>query len=644
MSSSGDALARRLKGKAHKKYKDVDYDSIQKLLDAKKRVAQSSVSKVLKIKDQSKKATEEKITHLHRGIWQVEHGRLERLRLRLENALENSLAFEQTNDDVVDNAYLEFQIKYASHVERFYDMKLAVEDKVIELQSMARAIASSLRRGNTTMTADRSPSDVLDEHHRLQRLLFAEADKLRECEAVLHDAGHSLINTNDGGAFVTSDDLESANSTPVPPQTPDDSDIDLLYHDASDATSDLEDGIRHIFPELLSCADEELKLHILSEIQELRSKFASRADALRLVDKTRGDKLCGWNHEDHHWYIKLEKEYLRPSNQKKLKELCKLAGTSCRQLMFERMLMERPKFTRADLVTHEDAVASHRYIVKQISHLRVSEKAELENLRDHANSALEMARKLQEQQLMAVEEQAAFDSIRLQMSEKIFQWKREQLSHAMKSQREEQTRLQYQQEWEEQEETRIQAERASLKKKVQQHKEEQNCIAALAKEEELRKNKEQRILQLEQAKVNEKRIEHRRALEQEKIARARAHEVYLDELARQKEQRLDALRATVKIEASIDPERTRQHTVASSTAADANIDHRLGIPGRTSGRTFVNHGYSQKDVASDRRLRVEAAIRQAGLHGTEYARAALGRVQPPSQPRPDMKSSVFQSE
>ena len=46
-------------------------------------------------------------------------------------------------------------------------------------------------------------------------------------------------------------------------------------------------------------------------------------------------------------------------------------------------------------------------------------------------------------------------------------------------------------------------------------------------------------------------------------------------------------------------------------------------------------------MAQDKRLRIEAALRRANLHMTDYGRNILSNVPPPSQPRRDMQSTAF---
>lgn len=48
-----------------------------------------------------------------------------------------------------------------------------------------------------------------------------------------------------------------------------------------------------------------------------------------------------------------------------------------------------------------------------------------------------------------------------------------------------------------------------------------------------------------------------------------------------------------------------------------------------------------QQIVSDTRIRVEIALREAGLHKTLYAQELLPKIPPPKNPRRDMDSTVF---
>lgn len=50
---------------------------------------------------------------------------------------------------------------------------------------------------------------------------------------------------------------------------------------------------------------------------------------------------------------------------------------------------------------------------------------------------------------------------------------------------------------------------------------------------------------------------------------------------------------------------------------------------------FNVHGYTEKQLNGDARLRIEQRLRQAGLINNDYARQIINAVQPPTVPRRD---------
>ena len=55
---------------------------------------------------------------------------------------------------------------------------------------------------------------------------------------------------------------------------------------------------------------------------------------------------------------------------------------------------------------------------------------------------------------------------------------------------------------------------------------------------------------------------------------------------------------------------------------------------------FPISSWSQDDLARDQRLLLEQELRERGLLNNEYAVSQVLAVQPPSVPRPDMRSTI----
>ncbi|XP_041897033.1 coiled-coil domain-containing protein 148 isoform X1 [Corvus kubaryi] len=96
----------------------------------------------------------------------------------------------------------------------------------------------------------------------------------------------------------------------------------------------------------------------------------------------------------------------------------------------------------------------------------------------------------------------------------------------------------------------------------------------------------------------------------------------------------------VAVVAKLDPARAVADTVASRArlGIGTNDEFELQQP------LFRLHTYSEEQVISDPRLRVELALREAGLHKTLYAREVLSKLPPLKLPRRDMESTAFSVE
>jgi hypothetical protein len=201
-----------------------------------------------------------------------------------------------------------------------------------------------------------------------------------------------------------------------------------------------------------------------------------------------------------------------------------------------------------------------------------------------------------------------------------------------------------QREWEEKEAAREKVERREFKRQIKAYQKEraQEQVAMEAAERRAAVLADE--LATERAELNEERVEFRKG-----VAEARQQEIttmQLEMLAEEtaRDQRLADLRATVQVTAQRDAERTFGHTHASRTAAAAAADireHRYREQLEGNHRSFVNHGFNATQIASDQRVKVAAALRAAGLAGSDYARKAMQQVQPPTAPRADMASSVL---
>uniref|UniRef100_A0A8C4S1R5 Coiled-coil domain containing 148 n=1 Tax=Erpetoichthys calabaricus TaxID=27687 RepID=A0A8C4S1R5_ERPCA len=95
----------------------------------------------------------------------------------------------------------------------------------------------------------------------------------------------------------------------------------------------------------------------------------------------------------------------------------------------------------------------------------------------------------------------------------------------------------------------------------------------------------------------------------------------------------------VAVEAEFDPVRMMGDTEASKAKVCMAAENEFIL----QRPLFSLHTYNENQILSDPRLRIEQALRDAGLHNTLYAKDVLSQITPPKPPRKGLESSVFQT-
>lgn len=137
--------------------------------------------------------------------------------------------------------------------------------------------------------------------------------------------------------------------------------------------------------------------------------------------------------------------------------------------------------------------------------------------------------------------------------------------------------------------------------------------------------------------VGKKRVDYRYDLHEKKLEEQAAAEIQKQEEEERRKEQLDKLAATVAIDAPYDPARVLRDTEAS-TARMKESDY-VG-----KFQLFRVVGYEDSAISGDMRVKVETALRNAGLMNTDYGRHIMKNIAPPMEPRKDMVSTVFKND
>uniref|UniRef100_A0A670YTS3 Coiled-coil domain containing 148 n=1 Tax=Pseudonaja textilis TaxID=8673 RepID=A0A670YTS3_PSETE len=144
-------------------------------------------------------------------------------------------------------------------------------------------------------------------------------------------------------------------------------------------------------------------------------------------------------------------------------------------------------------------------------------------------------------------------------------------------------------------------------------------------------------LMAEQIIKDKERVQFRQKLLEKRLLEKK--EAILKEVEEEegRKKRLDALRKQVAIVAEFDPARMVADTVASKARMGIGTEEEFIL----QKPLFVLHTFNDEQIMSDTRVRVELALRDAGLHSTAYAQELLPKIPPPKLPRKDTVSTIF---
>ncbi len=139
---------------------------------------------------------------------------------------------------------------------------------------------------------------------------------------------------------------------------------------------------------------------------------------------------------------------------------------------------------------------------------------------------------------------------------------------------------------------------------------------------------------MEQAGKDQERIEYRRKVYEDKVAQGKAQREKQRQELGDKERRLEKFYESVKPNVEFDPARMISYTEAELARRGVRRSHEADL--FTDAKPlYTNFGYSDRQINSDARARIENRLRQAGLINNEYSRALINNVKPPTQPRRD---------
>uniref|UniRef100_A0A3Q4MUR4 Coiled-coil domain containing 148 n=1 Tax=Neolamprologus brichardi TaxID=32507 RepID=A0A3Q4MUR4_NEOBR len=368
------------------------------------------------------------------------------------------------------------------------------------------------------------------------------------------------------------------------------------------------DNLVNIPEEVLNsdCPYPKLKDSLIEAFHSLSERYQSRLQSLQ-EQLQRTDRFCGWCEHDHEQFTFTVSRYTHdiPNH---------------RALCMDMLLRFFPGKSRQELLEHEYVWDLQRFTQAQLRAVPQQWQRDHEELLARAQVTLQEAKHAHQEELELHRDRQNQQNIYLHLREKVSlqQWR---------AQQEEVAKLEAAIAARQQEE-----EEARLKREQEKDAVRQFYLKQQKRREVLEQRDQERLANLrsvmeEQAKRDKERVQFRADMLQQRRLDREARE-----LERQREEEERQNRLEVGVVAEADPERMMADTEAWKCRHLNVNEFELQKP------LYSINTYTDTQIVSDPRVRVEQALREAGLHQSQYAREVLSVIEPPKPPRRDTRS------
>ncbi|XP_028447871.1 coiled-coil domain-containing protein 148 isoform X2 [Perca flavescens] len=368
------------------------------------------------------------------------------------------------------------------------------------------------------------------------------------------------------------------------------------------STSDNLVNVEYIPEEVLDsdCPYPELKASLIQAFHSLSEWYQSRLQSLQ-DQLQRTDRFCGWRVDDHQCFQFTLSQYTHdiPNNR----ALC--------MDMLQRLF---PETTRQELIEHERVWDWQRFTQAQLGVVTQQCQRDQEELLARALVTLQEARNAHQEELELHRGRQHQQDICSDLRQKLQQWR---------AQQEEVAKLE-----------------AAIAARQQEEEEVRQFYLTQQKRREMLEQRDQerlanlRSVMEEQARRDKERVQFRADMLQRRREEKEAQELERRREEEEKLNRLEALRNQVGVMAEADPERMMADTEAWRSRHLHVKEFDLQRP------LFSINTYTDTQIVSDPRVRVEQALRQAGLHHSQYAKEVLSVITSLKPPRRDTKSTL----
>ncbi|KAJ8282383.1 hypothetical protein COCON_G00049020 [Conger conger] len=583
-----EKLTIRLKdGLGSTKYKPLQYEQLQPILDARRVACAHTVQKIQKTQQVAQRARQKTLLRQHREVWMWEQAKLMKAGEKAEAELQS---FLEKNRDGVISQMQDYELILEREREGFR------EATVKPIWQLKEDLQYRLAEVQQRTLQQRSHSEISDWD-----------SVLREVKSVKDQQGALVENLHFECLSVEQEIFA------------------IGIEESLSSAEEILGALKQNPEELLSawCSYPDFKTSLLQEFHALSEKYESKLLNITNCLQEIG-RCCGWPEEDHMVFQMVMSQYTHDLNNHRTLSMD----------MLQRLLPHR---SRQELKDHEQSWDQYRFALAQQRALLQSWQQDRASLLIKSLAILEEARVAHQEELSQQCQRKHQQEICIQLKEKLQQWRAQQeelasLEAAMASRRreEEEDRLRREQE-------RDRARRAEQKERVKEFYSEKQRRREEQEKKDQQRLEELRALMVEQARRDKERVQFREGLLLQRQRERETQALLRLEEEVEKWGHLEALRNQVAVVAEANPERMMGNTKAWQRRHQTGEEFVLHKP------LYQLNSFTDRQILSDPRVRIEQALREAGFHNSPYAREVLSAVRPPRLPRRDTESTMFKS-
>ncbi|KAM6070692.1 coiled-coil domain-containing protein 148 isoform 1-T2 [Chlamydotis macqueenii] len=571
------------------KYKPVDYEHLYELA-AEEKIASAKIQlKIKKTEQVSKIQKEQMLLKQHQQVWWQEHKRLSENRQKAEAEIKTFLD-EGSRKHNFFSEMKDLERKLSKERDTYHT------DTVIPMWQLKESLKFRLSEMQCYLAEESCLKSKFNPVEMLQQIKFVKQQQKAVFEFLILECLALERELEDYKPEALAHSFEEKNG---------------LFLEVPSTLLSLE------------CPYPDLKTLVTIEYQKLASEYWSKLQEIDEQLKALHRNI-EWKKEDQWVFQAVINQYPKDLRRR-------------RTLYLDVLQRYLPHKSKHDLVVHEKAWDHYRFIKNQRRVLLLNWAQAREAFLLKAVTTVAEASAAHETEVVLADSRQKQQEICADLKAKVLQWKAQQEEAAKlesavaarrKEKQDEKERLQKEQEM---------IRRAQEKEKVKKYWAKKQLKWEEQEKKDLQRLKELRKLMAEQAVKDRERVQFRQALlekrwlEKKELALQEARE------EEEKEKCLEALRQQVAVVAKLDPARAVADTVASKARMGIGTKEEFDL----QKPLFKLHTYSEQQIISDPRLRVELALREAGLHKTLYAKEILPKIPPLKLPRRDMESTAF---